>query len=62
MHVGVPSRLTLLFPFPLVRSQHYLKLPVQFKPSTAGTHVGWLVIQSETSGNLVIHLSGEALP
>ncbi|XP_056900183.1 centrosomal protein of 192 kDa isoform X2 [Takifugu flavidus] len=45
-----------------LRSQHYLKLPVQFKPSTAGTHVGWLLIQSQTSGNLVIHLSGEALP
>ncbi|TWW79708.1 Centrosomal protein of 192 kDa [Takifugu flavidus] len=40
-----------------LRSQHYLKLPVQFKPSTAGTHVGWLLIQSQTSGNLVIHLS-----
>ncbi|XP_071324472.1 centrosomal protein of 192 kDa isoform X3 [Trachinotus anak] len=45
-----------------LRSQHYLKLPVQFKPSTAGRHTGLLLIQSETSGNLVIQLIGEALP
>uniref|UniRef100_A0A3P8SAQ8 Centrosomal protein 192 n=1 Tax=Amphiprion percula TaxID=161767 RepID=A0A3P8SAQ8_AMPPE len=45
-----------------LRSQHYLKLPVQFKPSTAGRHAGLLLIQSETSGNLVIQLTGEALP
>ncbi|KAM3614616.1 uncharacterized protein V6R79_016875 [Siganus canaliculatus] len=44
------------------RSQHYLKLPVQFKPSTAGRHTGLLLIQSETSGSLVIQLTGEALP
>uniref|UniRef100_H3D713 Centrosomal protein 192 n=1 Tax=Tetraodon nigroviridis TaxID=99883 RepID=H3D713_TETNG len=44
-----------------LRSQHYLKLPVQFKPSTAGAHAGWLLIQSETSGSLVIQLTGEAL-
>ncbi|KAI3361498.1 hypothetical protein L3Q82_013647, partial [Scortum barcoo] len=45
-----------------LRSQHYLKLPVQFKPSTAGRHAGLLLIQSETSGSLVIQLTGEALP
>ncbi|XP_034553288.1 centrosomal protein of 192 kDa isoform X2 [Notolabrus celidotus] len=45
-----------------LRSQHYLKLPVQFKPSTAGRHTGILLIQSETSGSLVIQLTGEALP
>nr|XP_020462386.1 LOW QUALITY PROTEIN: centrosomal protein of 192 kDa [Monopterus albus] len=45
-----------------LRSQHYLKLPVQFKPTTAGGHTGLLLIQSETSGNLVIQLTGEALP
>ncbi|XP_035765879.1 centrosomal protein of 192 kDa, partial [Neolamprologus brichardi] len=45
-----------------LRSQHYLKLPVQFKPSTAGGHSGLLLIQSETSGSLVIQLTGEALP
>ncbi|XP_072251046.1 centrosomal protein of 192 kDa [Leuresthes tenuis] len=45
-----------------LRSQHYLKLPVKFKPSTAGRHTGLLLIQSETSGSLVIQLTGEALP
>ncbi|XP_031724482.1 centrosomal protein of 192 kDa isoform X2 [Anarrhichthys ocellatus] len=45
-----------------LRSQHYLKLPVHFKPSTAGRHAGLLLIQSETSGSLVIQLTGEALP
>lgn len=47
---------------PSVRSQHYLKLPVQFKPSTAGEHTGLLLIQSQASGSLVIQLTGEALP
>ncbi|XP_076016807.1 centrosomal protein of 192 kDa isoform X2 [Genypterus blacodes] len=45
-----------------LRSQHYLKLPVQFKPSTAGSHAGLLLIQSETSRSIVIQLTGEALP
>ncbi|XP_028435208.1 centrosomal protein of 192 kDa isoform X1 [Perca flavescens] len=45
-----------------LRSQHYLKLPVQFKPSTAGRHTGLLLIQPETSGSLVIQLIGDALP
>ncbi|KAM4633668.1 centrosomal protein of 192 kDa [Polymixia lowei] len=45
-----------------LRSQHYLKLPVQFKPSMAGRHSGLLLIQSETSGSLIIQLTGEALP
>lgn len=45
-----------------LRSHHYLKLPVQFKPTTAGRHTGLLLIQSETSGSLVIQLTGEALP
>ncbi|XP_037639447.1 centrosomal protein of 192 kDa isoform X1 [Sebastes umbrosus] len=45
-----------------LRAQHYLKLPVQFKPSTAGRHAGLLLIQSETSGSLVIQLTGEASP
>uniref|UniRef100_A0A8P4GD45 Centrosomal protein 192 n=1 Tax=Dicentrarchus labrax TaxID=13489 RepID=A0A8P4GD45_DICLA len=44
-----------------LRSQHYLKLPVQFKPSTAGRHAGLLLIQLETSGSLVIQLTAEAL-
>ncbi|XP_019735583.1 centrosomal protein of 192 kDa isoform X1 [Hippocampus comes] len=45
-----------------LRSQHYLKLPVQFKPSTAGRHAGVLLIHSETSGSLDVQLTGEALP
>ncbi|XP_061885688.1 centrosomal protein of 192 kDa isoform X1 [Entelurus aequoreus] len=45
-----------------LRSQHYLKLPVQFKPNSAGTHAGFLLIQSERGESLVIQLSGEALP
>ncbi|KAM8735217.1 centrosomal protein of 192 kDa isoform 1-T3 [Acanthopagrus schlegelii] len=45
-----------------LRSQHYLKLPVQFKPSSAGRQAGLLLIQSETSGSLVIQLTGEAVP
>ncbi|XP_043973198.1 centrosomal protein of 192 kDa isoform X2 [Gambusia affinis] len=43
-----------------LRSQHYVKLPVQFKPTTAGKHTGLLLIQSESSGSLVVQLSGEA--
>uniref|UniRef100_A0A672H580 Uncharacterized protein n=1 Tax=Salarias fasciatus TaxID=181472 RepID=A0A672H580_SALFA len=42
--------------------QHYLKLPVQFRPGSAGSHSGLLLIQSETSGSLVIQLTAEALP
>ncbi|XP_068179644.1 centrosomal protein of 192 kDa [Antennarius striatus] len=45
-----------------LRSQHYLKLPVQFKPTAAGGHAGLLLIHSETGGSLVIQLTGEALP
>lgn len=45
-----------------LRSQHYLKLPVQFRPCTTGSHTGVLLIQSEISGSLVIQLTAEALP
>ncbi|XP_028327501.1 centrosomal protein of 192 kDa isoform X4 [Gouania willdenowi] len=45
-----------------LRSQHYLKLPVQYKPSTTGRHTGLLLIQSQTSGSLVIQLTAEASP
>ncbi|XP_033836327.1 centrosomal protein of 192 kDa [Periophthalmus magnuspinnatus] len=45
-----------------LRSQHYLKLPVQFKPSTLGSYAAVLLIQSGSSGSLVIQLSGEAVP
>lgn len=57
-----PLSLNFVFFLTPFRSQHYLKLPVQFKPSTAGRHTGLLLIQSETSGSLVIQLTGEALP
>ncbi|XP_067093402.1 centrosomal protein of 192 kDa isoform X1 [Osmerus mordax] len=45
-----------------LRSQHYINLPVQFKPSSEGKHLSLLLIQSETSGTISIHLTGEALP
>lgn len=62
-HIKITIYLLTVIPFvPLIRSQHYLKLPVHFKPSTAGRHAGLLLIQSETSGSLVIQLTGEALP
>ncbi|CAB1449798.1 unnamed protein product [Pleuronectes platessa] len=41
-----------------LRSQHYLKLPIQFRPSTAGRHASLLLIKSETSESLVIQLIG----
>ncbi|XP_069392693.1 centrosomal protein of 192 kDa isoform X2 [Paralichthys olivaceus] len=45
-----------------LRSQHYLNLPIQFRPSTAGRHTGVLLIQLVTSDSLVIQLIGEAIP
>ncbi|XP_078789454.1 centrosomal protein of 192 kDa isoform X4 [Oryzias latipes] len=45
-----------------LRDQHYLKLPVQFKPRASGRHTAVLLIQSQTSGSLVIQLAGQALP
>uniref|UniRef100_A0A8C6TZN8 Centrosomal protein 192 n=1 Tax=Neogobius melanostomus TaxID=47308 RepID=A0A8C6TZN8_9GOBI len=45
--------------YPL-RSQHFMRVPVHFKPSTPGSHAGVLLIQSDTSGSLVIHLAAEA--
>lgn len=46
--------------YPL-RSQHYMRVPVHFKPSSPGSHAGVLLIQSDTSGSLVIHLAAEAV-
>uniref|UniRef100_A0AAV2MAT6 Centrosomal protein of 192 kDa n=1 Tax=Knipowitschia caucasica TaxID=637954 RepID=A0AAV2MAT6_KNICA len=40
-----------------LRAQHYLKLPVQFKPSSSGSQAAVLLIQSDSSGSLVIHLN-----
>ncbi|XP_077383408.1 centrosomal protein of 192 kDa isoform X2 [Festucalex cinctus] len=45
-----------------LRSQHYLNLPVQFKPSTIGRHDGVLLIQPEESDRLLVRLTGQALP
>ncbi|XP_041963410.1 centrosomal protein of 192 kDa isoform X1 [Alosa sapidissima] len=45
-----------------LRSQHYINLPVQFKPTSEGSHVGFLVVQVGTSGaKLSIQLVGEAI-
>ncbi|KAG7470070.1 hypothetical protein MATL_G00135730 [Megalops atlanticus] len=44
-----------------LRSQHYINLPVQFKPAAAGKYSGSLLIQTDTSSSLAIQLSGEAL-
>uniref|UniRef100_A0A9J7ZD47 Centrosomal protein 192 n=1 Tax=Cyprinus carpio carpio TaxID=630221 RepID=A0A9J7ZD47_CYPCA len=50
-------------PFPLCfpRSQHYINLPVQFVPATAGQFSGTLLVQMDTDAKLAIELSGEAL-
>uniref|UniRef100_A0A8C1RCP5 Centrosomal protein 192 n=1 Tax=Cyprinus carpio TaxID=7962 RepID=A0A8C1RCP5_CYPCA len=50
-------------PFPLCfpRSQHYINLPVQFVPATAGQFSGTLLVQTDTDAKLAIELSGEAL-
>lgn len=45
----------------LLRSQHYLRLLVHFRPTTPGRHTGVLLVQSGTSGSLVIHLAAEAV-
>ncbi|KAJ8288500.1 hypothetical protein COCON_G00011590 [Conger conger] len=45
-----------------LRSQHYINIPVQFKPGAAGRYSGSLLIQADTSSSLAIRLAGEALP
>ncbi|XP_077063730.1 centrosomal protein of 192 kDa [Siphateles boraxobius] len=45
-----------------LRSQHYINLPVQFMPATAGQFFGTLLVQTGTDAKLAIELSGEALP
>ncbi|XP_018618495.2 centrosomal protein of 192 kDa isoform X1 [Scleropages formosus] len=45
-----------------LRSQHYINLPVQFRPTAPGKFSGLLLIQTGTSGSLTIHLMGEAVP
>nr|XP_057909656.1 centrosomal protein of 192 kDa isoform X3 [Doryrhamphus excisus] len=44
-----------------LRPQHYMKLPVKFRPSSAGKHVGLMLIQTGSSGSVLIQLAGEAL-
>uniref|UniRef100_UPI001EAEBD00 centrosomal protein of 192 kDa-like n=1 Tax=Oncorhynchus gorbuscha TaxID=8017 RepID=UPI001EAEBD00 len=45
-----------------LRSQRYIHLPVQFKPVVTGNHSSLLLVQTDTSGNIAIQLTGEALP
>ncbi|XP_030637553.1 centrosomal protein of 192 kDa [Chanos chanos] len=45
-----------------LRSQHYINLPVQFKPSVVGQHTGLLLVQTDTDTKLTIQLTAEALP
>ncbi|KAM9404009.1 centrosomal protein of 192 kDa isoform 3-T4 [Salvelinus alpinus] len=44
-----------------LRSQRYIHLPVQFKPVVTGNHSSLLLVQTDTSGNIAIQLTGEAL-
>lgn len=46
----------------LSRSQHYINLPVQFVPATAGQFSGTLLVQTGTDAKLAVELNGEALP
>uniref|UniRef100_A0A8C3IXX4 Centrosomal protein 192 n=1 Tax=Chrysemys picta bellii TaxID=8478 RepID=A0A8C3IXX4_CHRPI len=43
-----------------LRSQHYINLPVQFKPKSAGRFEGLLVVHIDKYGSLGIRLLGEA--
>uniref|UniRef100_K7F848 Centrosomal protein 192 n=1 Tax=Pelodiscus sinensis TaxID=13735 RepID=K7F848_PELSI len=43
-----------------LRSQHYINLPVQFKPKSAGRFEGLLLVQIDKCGSLGIRLLGEA--
>ncbi|MBN3308453.1 CE192 protein, partial [Amia calva] len=44
-----------------LRSQHYINLPVQFKPVAAGKFATLLLIQTDACGSLAIQLIGEAV-
>uniref|UniRef100_A0A8C3SV61 Centrosomal protein 192 n=1 Tax=Chelydra serpentina TaxID=8475 RepID=A0A8C3SV61_CHESE len=43
-----------------LRSQHYINLPVQFKPKSAGRFEGLLIVHIDKYGSLGIRLLGEA--
>ncbi|XP_058246905.1 centrosomal protein of 192 kDa isoform X1 [Hemibagrus wyckioides] len=45
-----------------LRTQHYINLPVQFKPTVVGQLSSLLLVQTDTDVKLTIELSGEALP
>ncbi|XP_062847530.1 centrosomal protein of 192 kDa [Trichomycterus rosablanca] len=45
-----------------LRTQHYINLPVQFKPTAVGRFSGSLLVQTDTDVNLSVELTGEALP
>ncbi|KAJ8291078.1 hypothetical protein GJAV_G00021130 [Gymnothorax javanicus] len=45
-----------------LRSQHYINIPVQFKPGAAGKYSSSLLIQADTGASLAIRLTAEALP
>ncbi|XP_078397184.1 centrosomal protein of 192 kDa [Cetorhinus maximus] len=44
-----------------LRAQHYINLPVRFKPESDGRFEALLVIQTDTCGSLPIRLIGEAI-
>ncbi|XP_043834192.1 centrosomal protein of 192 kDa [Dromiciops gliroides] len=44
-----------------LRAQHYVNMPVQFKPKSAGKFEGLLVIQTDEGKSVGIRLVGEAL-
>ncbi|XP_007949874.2 centrosomal protein of 192 kDa [Orycteropus afer afer] len=44
-----------------LRAQHYINIPVQFKPQLAGTFEALLVIQTDEGKSVAIRLLGEAL-
>ncbi|KAG8505180.1 Centrosomal protein of 192 kDa [Galemys pyrenaicus] len=44
-----------------LRAQHYINMPVQFRPKSAGNFEALLVIQTDEGKSVAIRLSGEAL-
>ncbi|XP_027708166.1 centrosomal protein of 192 kDa isoform X3 [Vombatus ursinus] len=44
-----------------LRAQHYINMPVQFKPKSAGKFEGLLVVQTDEGKSVGIRLVGEAL-
>uniref|UniRef100_A0A2K6GY23 Centrosomal protein 192 n=1 Tax=Propithecus coquereli TaxID=379532 RepID=A0A2K6GY23_PROCO len=44
-----------------LRAQHYINMPVQFKPKSVGTFEALLVIQTDEGKSVAIRLIGEAL-